>query len=131
MKKTVLTICLVMMGLLIVSCQMARIVNPGPISVRTPSAEQMRTAIGQALRNRGWAIAREEPGQIDATLFIRSHVAKIRIDYDAEKFSIAYLESTNLDYMKKGDGSEYIHENYNGWIQNLVHDISVFASHAG
>lgn len=130
--KKVASICL--LGLLLIAvpaCRKKPIWNTGSVAVSTASAEQMRNAIGQALRNRGWAIANEQPGRVEATLFIRSHVAKIAIEYDDKQFSISYLDSQNLEYEKKPDGTEYIHDNYNGWIENLRRDITVFASHGG
>jgi hypothetical protein len=55
-----------------------------------------------------------EPGLIEGTLLLRTHMAKVNIKYDTSSYSITYKESSNLDY----DGTN-IHKNYNGWIQNL------------
>ena len=71
---------------------------------------------GAALR---WKRAEETPAIIIATLAIRRHQAVVEIPYTANKFSITYKSSINLD---EADGQ--IHRNYNGWIQNLTKGIN-------
>jgi len=58
------------------------------------------------------------PGLMRAPLDIRSHQALVDIPFDARRFSIRYVSSSNLDY----DGV-VIHRNYNGWVQNLQNAI--------
>jgi hypothetical protein len=131
MKRVLPLVVIASSFLLVPACREKPLFNPGRIEVTAGSREGMRNAIGQALRNRGWAIAKEEPGRIEATLYARSHVARVAIEYDDTSFNIMYLDSENLDYMQKPDGAEFIHSSYNGWVENLVRDISVFASHEG
>ena len=64
----------------------------------------------------------QRPGRIDATLHLRKHVANIEIAYDREQIVIAYKSSENLDYTERR-GRRLIHDNYLGWIQNLVNDV--------
>jgi hypothetical protein len=44
------------------------------------------------------------------------------VTYDDNQVRIAYVDSSNLDYMDKR-GTRYIHPNYLGWIGFLVNDI--------
>jgi len=101
------------------------LVNPDPIPVPAGLSEM---AVNQAVRvgvaKRGWIVTAQDPGYLEATLHLRSHVAKIGITYDTQSVRIKYLESTNLDYVVKKDGA-HIHGNYLKWIENVVRDISV------
>lgn len=120
------------LGLLILgACRAAQLYDPGPTAVQASSAENMRKAILDSLAGRGWVAAEEQPGAIHATLFVRAHTAKIRIDYDADSFDIDYVDSSNLEYEQRPDGTQIIHENYNSWIRNLVRDISIRAGRPG
>ena len=58
------------------------------------------------------------PGLVRGTLNLRAHQAVVDIPYDAQRFGIRYLSSSNLDY----DGRS-IHRNYNSWVQNLQNAI--------
>lgn len=53
-----------------------------------------------------------------ATLKLRGHIAVMDIPYDEQRFSIRYVDSTNLNY----DGTN-IHPNFNFWVRNLELDI--------
>jgi hypothetical protein len=50
-------------------------------------------------------------------------VAKIRVDYTVQKVQIRYVDSTNLKYEVKRDGTRLIHSNYMGWMKYLSGDI--------
>ena len=67
--------------------------------------------------------AGSSPGHILGRLPIRSHLAVIDINFDVERYSIHYKDSTNLKY----DGTT-IHTNYNGWIENLQNAITARSS---
>ena len=54
------------------------------------------------------------PGNILATLNLRTHMAQVDVSFDTKAYSIQYKDSTNLNY----NGTS-IHSNYNGWVQNL------------
>lgn len=83
------------------------------------TAEQVRKAIVAAGAARGWVISPAGEGALTARLTVRKHVAEAHIEYSAAAFSIAYVSSTNLDYKKNRKGEEFIHRNYNRWINNL------------
>jgi hypothetical protein len=57
-----------------------------------------------------------------ATLHLRTHMARIGIDFNTSKIAIQYLDSSDLMYGEK-KGVTVIHRNYLNWIQNLVNDI--------
>ena len=84
--------------------------------------------MGRALVGRGWSITKDEPGELRANLMVRSHMANILIKYDAETVQISYLDSSNLRYWKSPVDDEYIHRNYNKWIEILRRDIAVSSS---
>ncbi len=58
----------------------------------------------------------------------RSHRATSLIKYDAKQVEISYLDSSNLKYWKSPVDDEYIHQNYNKWIEILRRDIAVSSS---
>ena len=86
-------------------------IGPGTLSQR---ADQIRRA-GAGL---GWRMEPQAPGLVRGTLNLRAHQAVVDIPYDAQRFGIRYLSSSNLDY----DGRS-IHRNYNSWVQNLQNAI--------
>lgn len=107
-----------------VEARRAVLVDPDPVAIPAGlGAEQVVRDIKRALIGRGWTITNEQPGQLDSTLNLREHVARIRISYDATQVRFAYVDSSNLDYRLKR-GTAQIHGNYLGWINNLVHDLS-------
>lgn len=83
------------------------------------SMKDIAKAITIAGAGLGWRMKAEGPGHMVGTLAVRDHVAIVDIKYNSETYSITYKNSTNLKY----DG-EYIHSNYNGWIQNLEKSIN-------
>ena len=101
------------------------LVDPPPIAVPAGlalTAVERAIVVGSA--QRGWIISRKDPGRMEATLNIRSHVARVAITYDQGSIQIRYLDSQNLDYEVK-KGVPRIHGNYLKWINNMVRDISV------
>lgn len=102
----------------------ALLVDPDPVAVPAGlSAETISKDIKRALIGRGWVVAKEEAGRIDATLNLRSHVARVAIAYDSDKVSLSYVSSENLDYSEK-KGKRTIHKNYLSWVGNVMTDIS-------
>ncbi len=87
-------------------------------------AEQIKRA-GASL---GWVMEDQQPGLMRGTLNLRTHQAVVDVPYDARRFSIRYVSSTDLDYSgnvaAQNHGGPMIHRNYNGWIENLEHKIS-------
>lgn len=87
----------------------------------TYELEQVEKAIKKALIGRDWRIKETSPGIIQATLRVRNHVVKIRIEYTQETMTVFYVDSTNMGYEEKGD-RRLIHRKYNGWVQNIQTD---------
>lgn len=77
-------------------------------------SEQIRRA-GIGL---GWTMQEVRLGLVRGTLNLRSHQAVVDIAYDLRRFTIAYVDSTNLN--RSGD---MIHPNYNSWVQRLQNAI--------
>jgi hypothetical protein len=104
----------------------APLVDPAPVSVPAGATEgSLVKDIKRALLGRGWTITAERPGEIDSTLSIRDHEAKIRITYDLQSVRFAYVDSKNLNYRLDRKGKAEIHANYLGWIKNLTNDLGV------
>jgi hypothetical protein len=100
------------------------LINPAPIAVPAKLNEfQVTSDIKHALATRGWIVNAESKGKIEASLSLRSHIARIAIYHDLKQVRIEYVSSDNLKYKEK-DGKRYIHRNYLSWIQNLSSDIS-------
>ena len=108
--------------LLACTTQPIRNVTEAPVPNPGLTDEQMAAAIKRAGAGLGWAMTQKGPGKMEATLHLRKHVAVVGIDYNPKTYSIAYKDSTNLNYDAKGP---MIHRNYNGWIQNLDNAIKV------
>lgn len=92
-------------------------VNAAPVTSATGkalTASQVRTAIVNAGVSLGWAMTEPKPGVMLGTLNLREHTAVVEIPYSEKSYSILYKSSVNL---KESGGN--IHNNYNGWIQNL------------
>lgn len=101
------------------------LVDPDPIAVPPGLSDKaVATAIRVGVSKRGWIISRQGHGYMEATLHLRSHVARIGIKYDVALIQINYLDSQNLDYEVKGS-VRHIHRNYLKWVTNVVHDINV------
>jgi len=100
-------------------------------NIKNHTNDDVRKAIIRAGAGLGWNMNADKPGHVTGTLHLRKHVAVVDITYDLNKYSIAYKDSTNLDYVAAGQettdasGNAYvndtaiIHSNYNGWIENL------------
>lgn len=107
------------------SAASAVLVDPPAIAV-PPGLTDM--VVAKAIRvgaaQRGWVVERKDASYMEATLHLRTHVAKVGITYDTNLVHVRYLASENLDYALK-DGVPRIHGNYLKWVNNLVRDISV------
>lgn len=106
-----------------VGCRTAPIYNVTDQAIvssggKPKTQEEIKTAILEAGRARGWTMSDKGPGHLEGTLRVRSHVAVVDIRYTTTKFSINYKDSQVLHY----DGTN-IHPNYNSWIQNLQREI--------
>lgn len=106
------------------------LVNPAPILV--PAGVDQGTvvkAIKQALMYRNWMISAQQPGRIDAKLYLRGNEADIRIDYDGSSVRIAYAGSRGLEEHDE-KGVRQIHGRYPVWINYLIGDIDTNLRHS-
>jgi hypothetical protein len=101
----------------------AVLVDPAPIPVPAKlSPKDVSKAIRSGIVARGWAVEKDDKGQIDAVLNVRTHQVRVAIQYDTKQVKITYVSSENLDYDEKG-GTRHIHKKYNQWVQNMAGDI--------
>lgn len=103
--------------LLMAGCAIVPIlsVHSEPVAAsRQVTAQDVEGAIVRAGKGLGWQMVAKGPGQLEGTLFLRTHRAVIDIKYDANAYSISYKDSTNLDY----DGTN-INRGYNRWVKSL------------
>jgi hypothetical protein len=108
----------------LVHARSAPLIDPDPVAIPAGmSQEQVVKDIKRALIGRGWSVTTEQPGEIQSTLNLRDHVARIKVSYDAQQVRLAYMDSSNLDYKLKR-GKPVIHGNYLGWIGFLVNDLN-------
>jgi len=111
--------------LVLVLSASAVLVDPGPIAVPPGLSD---AAVAKAIRlgvaQRGWVVTRSDPGYMEATLHLRSHVATIGLRFDTRQIEIHYVSSDNLDYEVE-KGVPHIHGNYLKWVNNVVHDINI------
>jgi len=89
---------------------------PVTSSKTDPTLDEVREAIKRAGIALGWGMKETSPGNIVATLILRTHTAVVQIKYDTKAYSIEYSDSTDLKYDAT---KQVIHRNYNGWVQNL------------
>jgi len=59
-----------------------------------------------------------------STIMKGKYQIKVRVICTTDDFSIFYKDSTDLDYSKTAEG-EFIHPNYNMWIQELANAITI------
>ncbi len=117
--------------LLLIGCA-ARVADlESPQSVYIPEdvdRQELREVIKDAMLARGWSVHDERDHVITGDLRLRSHFARVDIDYGGRDVQVEYVESRNLKYSRE-DGHESIHKNFNSWVQNLLNDIEVGMSH--
>lgn len=117
--------------LLLIGCA-ARVADlESPQSIYIPEdvdRQELREVIRDAMLARGWSVHDEGDHVITADLRLRSHFARVDIDYGGRDIQAEYVESRNLKYSRE-DGRELIHKNYNSWVRNLLRDIEVGMSH--
>ncbi|MEC5399282.1 hypothetical protein [Uliginosibacterium sp. H1] len=95
------------------------VVQPGN-GART--AAQVRDAIVNGGRNLGWQVRSEEPGKIRLGIQVRSHTVVVDVSYHATGYSVAYADSTEMNYRGEG-AAALIHPNYHKWVSNLCSQI--------
>lgn len=96
------------------ACKSTQVYNVEKANVPTGlSSKQVEKNIVKALTQKGWQIKANNNGIILAEILVRTHTARIQIDFDASHYSINYIDSTNLKY---NAAKNTIHRNYNNWI---------------
>ena len=124
LAKSGLAVLLVPALFLLMAFRQVPLTDPAPITVpSTVSVAKVGQIIGSALSSRSWRIVKHVPGEIDAVYDPRDFSVTIAVHYNARQVQINYVTSNNLKYEER-NGVRYIHTNYEGWIRNLVTDIS-------
>jgi hypothetical protein len=125
MKKLLFKILLVTIGITaLVGCRTAPVYNVEEASVisstnKSLSMNDVKNAIIRGGASRGWSMKDAGKGHIVGTLHLRKHMAMVDIKYNTKSYSITYKDSEGLNY----DGAN-VHQNYNGWVQNLETSIN-------
>jgi hypothetical protein len=106
-------------------------------------ADQVKQAIQEAAKAKGWSLAYEPSGRILATLVVRNkHTVVVEIAYAPDKYSIMYKDSVNMKYApnaqadprvntansgpnRSGYTGGVIHPFYNSWVGELKEAIRV------
>jgi hypothetical protein len=120
--RSLLILWLLLAPMLVVAREV--LVDPAPVAVPAGvDAATVAREIKRSLIGRTWTVEAERPGEIEATLRLRKHVARALIRYDATQVHWTYVSSENLDYKEKR-GERLIHENYLSWVANVMGDLS-------
>jgi hypothetical protein len=94
------------------------------ISGKALTAEQVKQAIMVAGAAKTWTLSVQGDGSLLAILNMRNkHTVMVKIVYSAERYSITYLDSTNMNF-GQDLGVTVIHPNYNRWVKNLIQEIN-------
>jgi hypothetical protein len=111
-----------------------------PVATTKPvQAEQVKKAIHGAALRKGWTLADEAGDKMLATLVVRNkHTIMVEIVYSADKYSIAYRDSINMNYHSEAKydsrlpnasanraSGPVIHPAYNTWVQELKDAIRI------
>jgi hypothetical protein len=84
-----------------------------------PSAEKVKQAIMAGAAAKGWKIAQQADGKLQASLLVRNkHTVMVLIDYTPQKYSLMYQDSINMNYATR-NGEPVIHPFYNTWVADL------------
>ena len=104
-------------ALLSVGCAGVPILNVASAPVNAPkqlSMQEVENAITRAGKVIGWQMKTIRPGQLEGTLYLRTHKAVVDIIHTTSNYSITYKDSSNVDY----DGTN-INRGYNRWVKSL------------
>lgn len=123
-RSRLLLLLLLPMLLLTMAFRQSPLVDPAPINVPAGlTTVQVEKAVKAALIGRTWNIAAVHADGIDAVLNGNDYQAKIHVAFDTHQVRITYVDSTNLKYEVKKDGTRLIHTNYMSWMRFLSGDI--------
>ena len=115
-KLLKMTAILLLTSSMFIACSSVPIHNVKTKVDRPKSSSATYRAIRSAGKSLGWKINQIRPGVAQGKLYLRKHIAVVRINYSKYSYSIKYVKSTNLKY---NADNKTIHKNYNGWVQNL------------
>ncbi|PTU31408.1 hypothetical protein [Stenotrophobium rhamnosiphilum] len=101
------------------------LVEPAPIIVpaATTSATVEKAIIGSGLR-RNWTVVERQSDAVTLRYTARGFSVTVKVLYSASNVIIKYVDSVELGY-EMDYGQPVIHPNYNRWVNNLAHDISL------
>jgi hypothetical protein len=105
------------------------VINYENVAIANASGQPMslaavKQAIVSAAAAKQWTVVDQGPGRMLATLHVRGkHTAVTQITYSADKYSVVYSDSTNLNFAPGPDGKGVIHPFYNRWVQDLAEAI--------
>ncbi len=91
-----------------------------PRSQAHPDMQKIGDAIIKAGTGLGWRMSKNEDGVIVGKLYVRTHMAGVKIIYNHKNYNILYDNSINLKYNPE---KSTVHRQYNNWINNL--DIAI------
>lgn len=92
--------------------------KPIPAAVGSAGTYQIEAFINQAAFNKNWKVDKVRPGELRASQEWDAKVATVTILFDAQRYSIRYHSSLNLD---ERDGS--INPQYNARVRTLEAEI--------
>ena len=78
---------------------------------------------------RNWVVDTQQPGRVDATLYLRGNQASIHIDYDVQRVRLSYVDSQGRE-AGNAYGVQQISGRYLTWIQYLTGDIGTNLQHS-
>jgi hypothetical protein len=123
-RSRFLLVLLLPLLLLTMAFRQSPLVDPAPVAVPAGLTEvQVGKAVKAALLGRGWTVTDEQSASVSAQLSREDWIARIRVDFDAKQVQIRYVDSKNLKYEVKRDGTRLIHTNYMNWMKFLHDDI--------
>lgn len=94
--KSLITFLLLLVG---VSAFARKPLYTGEVHIREKmTLTDVSRAIKKSLAGRGWTLLDSDTNEIKARLYIRSHMAEIRFEFDLAKITIHYVDSKNLSY---------------------------------
>ncbi|MDB5850654.1 MAG: hypothetical protein JWP29_4406 [Rhodoferax sp.] len=100
-------------------------------SSSSPTQEEVRKAIYKAAADKDWVLKETSPGVLLATLNVRDkHRVVTEIRYSAEKYSLVYVQSVNMNEAIDKDGKAVIHPFYNKWVRTLRDQIRLALARA-
>jgi hypothetical protein len=118
----------ILFGLLALTCMVAgpgcggglvALRDPGPVLVARQDPRQVREAILRALPQRSFTTESEGRQVVVARLDRGDIMLRLRISYGAEQFTIAYLDSSNLDYQVGEGHVQMISDRYQRLVRKL------------